>query len=44
MIPEPLLAFLHDRLPAQTLENRLIRESGRCYIEFGRWMSNGWAG
>jgi glutamate dehydrogenase/leucine dehydrogenase len=28
-------AFLKDRLPEQTIENRSIREDGRCYVEFG---------
>lgn len=35
MIPETMLAFLRERLPTQTLENRLIRENGRRYLEFG---------
>lgn len=35
MIPDLMKAFLRERLPERTLENRLIREDGRCYLEFG---------
>ena len=34
MIPKRMEAFLHERLPEQTWANRLVREEGRCYIEF----------
>lgn len=34
MIPRKMEAFLRERLPEQTWENRLIREDGRCYLEF----------
>jgi glutamate dehydrogenase/leucine dehydrogenase/CBS domain-containing protein len=35
MIPKSMDAFLKERLPAQTLENRLIRDNGRRFLEFG---------
>ncbi|MCB8920197.1 MAG: CBS domain-containing protein [Ardenticatenaceae bacterium] len=35
MIPKRMETFLQEHLPQQALENRLIREDGRCYIEFG---------
>lgn len=34
MIPERMRTFLRDRLPEDTLENRLIREGGKRYLEF----------
>ncbi len=34
MIPKRMEAFLKDRLPEQTWANRLVREEGRCYMEF----------
>jgi glutamate dehydrogenase (NAD(P)+) len=35
MIPERINAFLRERLPQQTFENRLIRDDDKCYLEFG---------
>ncbi len=35
MIPKKMDAFLRERLPAQTWENRLVREEGMCFMEFG---------
>src|SRR3990170_2685731 len=35
MIPKHMDSFLQDRLPEQTIENRLVRENGRCFLEFG---------
>lgn len=35
MIPKRMEAFLRDRLPEQTWENRLICEDGLCFMEFG---------
>ena len=35
MIPKRLEAFLRERLPDQTWENRLICEDGLCFMEFG---------
>lgn len=34
MIPKTMEAFLRERLPDSTWQNRLICEDGRCYIEF----------
>ncbi len=34
MIPRRMEAFLRLRLPEQTWKNRLVREDGRCYLEF----------
>jgi len=34
MIPKKMEAFLRERLPVQTWENRLVQEDGRCYMEF----------
>ncbi len=34
MIPKKMEDFLRDRLPEQTWENRLVREIGRCFMEF----------
>ncbi len=34
MIPKRMEAFLRERLPEQTWANRLVREEGRCYMEF----------
>jgi len=34
MIPRRMEAFLHEHLPEQTLQNRLVREDNRCYLEF----------
>lgn len=35
MIPKPMEVFLQEQLPEQTIENRLFREDGRCFLEFG---------
>lgn len=35
MIPKLMQAFLKERLPDQTIENRLICEAGGCFLEFG---------
>ena len=35
MIPERMEAHLRERLPARTWKNRMIREDGLCYMEFG---------
>ena len=35
MIPRQMEAFLHKRLPQQTFDNRLIKDEGRCFLEFG---------
>jgi glutamate dehydrogenase/leucine dehydrogenase/CBS domain-containing protein len=34
MIPKRMEAFLRERLPDQTWENRLVRDDGRRYMEF----------
>ncbi|MGW8251728.1 MAG: Glu/Leu/Phe/Val dehydrogenase dimerization domain-containing protein, partial [Anaerolineales bacterium] len=34
MIPRRMEAFLQERLPERTWENRMISEQGRCYLEF----------
>ena len=35
MIPDQMKSFLQERLPERTLENRLIRDGGRRYMELG---------
>jgi glutamate dehydrogenase/leucine dehydrogenase/CBS domain-containing protein len=35
MIPKRMHAFLQSRLPEKTLSNRLVREAGRAFMEFG---------
>ncbi len=35
MIPERMNAFLKERLPRQTIENRLIRDGNKRFLEFG---------
>ena len=35
MIPKQMDFFLRERLPQQTFENRLIRDNGKCFLEFG---------
>ncbi|MEW6716398.1 MAG: Glu/Leu/Phe/Val dehydrogenase dimerization domain-containing protein [Chloroflexota bacterium] len=35
MIPKRMDAFLRQRLPQITFENRLIKEDGKCFMEFG---------
>lgn len=34
MIPKRMEAFLREHLPERTWINRLVRDQGRCYIEF----------
>lgn len=34
MIPKRMEAFLRDRLPERTFENRLVKKEGRCFLEF----------
>jgi glutamate dehydrogenase/leucine dehydrogenase len=34
MIPKQMDVFLRERLPQQTFENRLIRDNGKCFVEF----------
>jgi glutamate dehydrogenase (NAD(P)+) len=34
MIPQQMLAYLRERLPASTWETRLVRQGGRCFMEF----------
>lgn len=34
MIPKQMDVFLRERLPQQTFENRLIRDNGKCFLEF----------
>ncbi len=35
MIPKEMEAFLRQRLPERTWSNRLVREDGMCFMEFG---------
>lgn len=35
MIPKQMNAFLRERLPETSWQNRLVREDGLCYMEFG---------
>jgi glutamate dehydrogenase (NAD(P)+) len=35
MIPKFMDSYLKERLPEITRKNRLIKEEGRCYLEFG---------
>lgn len=35
MIPERMAAFLKERLPQQTMENRLVRDGSSRFLEFG---------
>lgn len=35
MIPERMEAFLKERLPQQTFDNRLIQDGGKRFLEFG---------
>lgn len=35
MIPEQMYTFLRERLPESTWENRLVRQEGLCFMEFG---------
>ena len=35
MIPKQMDVFLRERLPQQTFENRLVRDNGKCFLEFG---------
>lgn len=34
MIPKHMKEFLWEKLPSQAIENRLIKENGKCYLEF----------
>lgn len=35
MIPKKMEAFLREALPERTWRNRLVRENGRCFMDFG---------
>jgi glutamate dehydrogenase/leucine dehydrogenase/CBS domain-containing protein len=35
MIPQKMEQYLRDHLPQAAIENRLIREDGMCFLEFG---------
>ena len=35
MIPKQMKAFLRERLPERTFQNRLLRDGDRRYLEFG---------
>src|SRR5665647_834613 len=35
MIPKQMESFLKTQLPEQTWTNRLLREDGKCYMDFG---------
>ena len=35
MIPDQMIVFLRERLPQQTFDNRLIKDNGKCFLEFG---------
>jgi len=35
MIPKAMASFLHKHLPERTWKNRLVRENGMCFMEFG---------
>ncbi|MFA9406210.1 MAG: glutamate dehydrogenase, partial [Anaerolineales bacterium] len=35
MIPKAIEQLLRDRLPERTWKNRLIRDNGKVYMEFG---------
>ena len=35
MIPKKMDSFLRERLPQQTFANRLIKDRGNCFLEFG---------
>lgn len=35
MIPEQMHAFLRERLPEKTWQNRLMKDQGMCFMEFG---------
>jgi glutamate dehydrogenase (NAD(P)+) len=35
MIPKQMNTFLRERLPESTWQNRLVREEGMCFMEFG---------
>src|SRR5712691_2425100 len=34
MIPKRMLAYLRERLPTKTWDTRLVRQDGRCFMEF----------
>ena len=35
MIPKQMNAFLREHLPESSWQNRLVREEGMCFMEFG---------
>jgi glutamate dehydrogenase/leucine dehydrogenase/CBS domain-containing protein len=35
MIPKKMEQYLRDHLPQAAIENRLIRDDGKCFLEFG---------
>ncbi len=35
MIPKKMETFIKERLPEATLKTRLIKDKGKCYLEFG---------
>jgi len=35
MIPKQMNTFLRERLPETSWQNRLVREEGICFMEFG---------
>ena len=36
MIPKKMEAFIKERLPEATLKTRLIKDKGKCYLEFSK--------
>lgn len=34
MIPKKMKEFLWEKLPSEAIENRLVKEDGKCYLEF----------
>jgi len=36
MIPKKMEAFIKERLPEATLKTRLIKDNGKCYLEFSK--------
>ena len=35
MIPKPMEAYLRERLPERTFQNRLVRDGSKCFMEVG---------
>ncbi|MES0361823.1 MAG: Glu/Leu/Phe/Val dehydrogenase dimerization domain-containing protein, partial [Anaerolineales bacterium] len=35
MIPKQMDSFLRERLPQQTFANRVVKDNGKCFLEFG---------